>query len=295
MGTEGNRLAAQLLAERLHTHALTPLDGYSNFLLPFEQGIAVIGETMLTATKEDGSREELVYGKDYMIASAASTINGTYPVSVQADNADSTAVLFIDLKAVERMPPDDAFATMVFPVDSLHFNSLGIIEAGIFYNPHAKLPRINMLRPVYDRIRKAAALDIRYDFSKTVVTVHNVVGVLPGKDRSRAVILSAHFDGAGDQAGNRLPCALDNASGVAVMDLVLSQMARTEPPYDVIFAFTNAEESGLSGAYDLSGKLVTQYEALYNINVDCVGIAGQPFQMQSLGGSSAPLYAKMEA
>lgn len=296
VATEGNRLAAQLLAERLETYALTPLGGYSDFLIPFEQSIAVIDETTLAAIMEEGSREELVYGKDYIIGTT-STINGTFPVSLQAEKSDPSAVLFIDPEAVINLPPADAFATMVYPVDTLPFNSLGIVEAGVFYHPNARLPRISMLRPAYDRISVAKALDIRYNFSKSVVTLSNVVGVLPGKDRTRAVILSAHFDGAGDQAGNRLPCALDNASGVAAVDLVLSQMAGTEPPYDVIVAFTNAEESGLTGAYDLSRKLASQYEALYNINVDCVGIKGLPFPMQGSGSSSGSdaLYAKMEA
>lgn len=294
VGTEGNRLAAQLLAQRLKTYALTPLKGYSDFLIPFEQSIAVIGNTMLAAIMDDGSREELVYGKDYMIAGTTSTINGTYPVSLHAENADSSAVLFIDLTAVESMPPAGAFATMVFPVDTLPFNSLGISETGSTSNTIKRLPRINMLRPVYDRISGAKALDIRYDFSKTVVSLSNVVGILPGKERTKAVILSAHFDGAGDQAGNRLPCALDNASGVSVVDLVISQMAGTEPPCDVIVAFTNAEEAGLTGAYDLSGILASRYEAMYNINVDCVGINGLPFPMQSPGGKSGALYAKME-
>ena len=38
-------------------------------------------------------------------------------------------------------------------------------------------------------------------------------------------MLSAHFDGIGDQAGNRLPSALDNASGVIVLDRVMDRLA----------------------------------------------------------------------
>lgn len=67
IGTEGNRQAAELLAKSLKTCALFPLEGYPNYLVPFEQGIAVINETSLVAVMEDGSREELVYGKDYSI------------------------------------------------------------------------------------------------------------------------------------------------------------------------------------------------------------------------------------
>ncbi len=293
IGTEGNRQAAELLAKSLKTCALFPLEGYPNYLVPFEQGIAVINETSLVAVMEDGSREELVYGKDYMITSTASTVNGTFPVSLQAEKADSSAVLLID-PTVEKLPQSGSFAIMVFPVDTLPFNSLGIADADFSSTPNAGLPSINMLRSVYERISKAVSLEIQYNFSRAMTTLHNVVGVLPGEDRTKAVVLSAHFDGAGDQAGNRLPCALDNASGVAAVDLVLSQMTGAEPPYDMVFAFTNAEEAGLTGAYDLSEKLTIQYEALYNINVDCIGLAGLPFPLQSSHEISSVLCTKME-
>ena len=295
VGTEGNRLAAQLLTEELKNCALTPLEGYSSFLIPFKQDVAVVKETKMAAVMEDGSREELVYGKDYLFVGTSSTINGTFPVVRQAEKADASAILFLDQTNAERTPQSNAFATIVSPVEEFHFNSAGISDEEALSNSDASLPRISMLLPVYNRIKEAASLEIRYNFEKTVTTLNNVVGVLPGKDRTRAVIVSAHFDGAGDQAGNRLPCALDNASGVSAVDLVLNQMAGTEPPYDVVFAFTNAEEAGLAGAYDLSWKLMAQYQALYNINVDCVGLKGIPFPMQSPDESAAALYRKMEA
>ena len=290
VGTEGNQLAAQRLADKLEAYSLIPLEGYSEFFIPFEQGIAVIEETMLTAVMEDGSRVDLVYGQDYMFAGTASQIHGIYTVSLDVESADSSAVLFVDPSETSSTPSSDAFAAMVLPVDALSYNNLGINT----HNIQGTLPRINMIRTVYDRIKSAAMLDIQYTFSETTVTASNVVGAIPGKDRTKAVVISAHFDGVGDQAGNRLPCALDNASGVAAVELVMSQMAGTEPPYDVIIAFTNAEESRLTGAYDLAGRLTYQYDDLYNINVDCVGIEGLSFPMQSTSENSEVLYQMME-
>ncbi len=290
VGMEGNQLAAQLLAQRLEAYGLVPLNGHSNFLISFEQRTVAINEMMLVAIGKDGSREELRYGQDYTVARAAGALSGTLSISLQAEAAGSSAVLFMD-PAVESLPAEGLFPAMVYPVDVLSFQSLGVNDQGPRSDSLAC--RIDMLRPVYERISKAEALDIRYDYSKTSTMLHNVVGVLPGKDRTKGVVLSAHFDGVGEQGGNRLPGAMDNASGVAAVDWVAAQMAGTEPPYDVVIAFTNAEEAGLMGAQDLAVKLLSQYEALYNINVDCLGVKELPFLMESPGGISTMLYGMM--
>lgn len=293
VGTEGNQRAAELLAKRLEDRALVPLEGQEGFLIPFEQGVAVVEDAGLTAVMEDGSREALRYGRDYSITSTASEIDGTFPIALEPENEDADAVLFFDPEAGAPLPRTGAFATMVLPTDTLPFHSLGVGQAAA--DPGAALPWISMLRPVYERVREAKALEIRHRLSKTTLTLFNVAGVLPGKDRTKAVVVSAHFDGAGDQAGNRLPCALDNASGVAAADLALSQLTAAEPPYDVVIAYTNAEEAGLTGANDLSGMLASRYEALYNLNVDCVGLPGMPFPIQSSMEISRPLCAEMAA
>ncbi|MCL2867673.1 MAG: M28 family metallopeptidase, partial [Clostridia bacterium] len=294
IGTDGNHLAAMLLAERMRDYGLVPLAGCPDFLLPFEQSVAGNPDTMLIAVMEDGSREELVHGRDYLFAGAGAAISGTYPVTRNQNEADPSVILLFDRDGTDGVPPFDVFAAMGYPVDNFLFNSTGINDKGSYYVPPTP-PRIRILRPVYNRIAEAVSLETRYEFTKTVVTLQNVVGVLPGGDRTKAVILSAHFDGVGDQAGIRLPCALDNASGAAVLDEVLKRMAGTVPPYDVIFAFTNAEEAGLTGTYNSAPRLPRLYDDLYNINVDSVGLEGASFPMGAAYAGYPLLYEMLES
>jgi hypothetical protein len=74
--------------------------------------------------------------------------------------------------------------------------------------------------------------------------VHNVMGRLPGRDPSRAVLLVAHYDSVPTAAG-----AADDGSGVAAL-LETARALRAGPPVknDIIFLFTDGEERGLLGS-----------------------------------------------
>jgi len=81
----------------------------------------------------------------------------------------------------------------------------------------------------------------------------NVLGVLPGKDaghQNEVIIVGAHRDHFGEQAGLQFPGADDNASGTAVMlelARVLSQRA-TSPKHSILFVSFDGEERGLLGS-----------------------------------------------
>ncbi len=75
--------------------------------------------------------------------------------------------------------------------------------------------------------------------------VENVVGVLPGRDRSApALAIMAHYDSVPNSPG-----AADDAAGVATA-LELARILKAGPPpaRDVIFVITDGEEAGLLGA-----------------------------------------------
>jgi hypothetical protein len=69
-------------------------------------------------------------------------------------------------------------------------------------------------------------------------TFENIVGVVPGKDRSLApILIGAHYDSIIDA-----PCADDNATAVA-MNLAIAEMVLKNPlERDLIVAFFDAEE-----------------------------------------------------
>ncbi|MFB4263166.1 M28 family metallopeptidase [Nonomuraea sp. GTA35] len=86
----------------------------------------------------------------------------------------------------------------------------------------------------------------------------NVVGRLPGQARPDGgtgeeptrVLLTAHFDGVGDDPARRLPAAADNASGVAVVLEVARALVTAGIPegLDVRVALLDGEEAGARGS-----------------------------------------------
>lgn len=137
-------------------------------------------------------------------------------------------------------------------------------------------------------------------------TATNVLGLLPGKDRSRVVVLGAHFDhlgmgGTGSLArstwGEIHNGADDNASGTAVvMELARILAGRSAPPCDVLFALWSGEELGLLGSAHWVANPTVPLEAVTcNLNFDMVGRAGSG-ALQVLGAGTSPVFAEwMEA
>ncbi|MCA9421140.1 MAG: M28 family peptidase, partial [Nitrospira sp.] len=84
-------------------------------------------------------------------------------------------------------------------------------------------------------------------------TLTNVIGMLPGRDQElgkELILIGAHRDHFGQQAGLLFPGADDNASGTSVMlelTRMLSQSA-TSPKRTVLFASFDGEERGLLGS-----------------------------------------------
>ncbi len=99
----------------------------------------------------------------------------------------------------------------------------------------------------------------------------NIVGCLKGKDRTKAIIISAHYDTVAQAPG-----AVDNASGIAaLLEIAFKLSARTEQPKtDIIFCAFNEEER--MPLYLGSKAFVKEFTGLYdnvcNINIDCVGM-----------------------
>ena len=97
--------------------------------------------------------------------------------------------------------------------------------------------------------------------------VHNVVGRLPGRDPSRAVLLVAHYDSVATASG-----AADDGSGVATL-LETARALRAGPPpkNDIIFLFTDGEEQGLLGSQSFLEREPWAYAAGVVLNFDSAG------------------------
>ena len=100
------------------------------------------------------------------------------------------------------------------------------------------------------------------------LNLSNVAGKLNGTNNNKAIIITSHFDAWCNGA-------LDNASGVATTFRIINKLKKdinTIPlKYDVIFVMTNAEMAQFIGSQNFVEDIITIYDDIYNINIDCVG------------------------
>lgn len=108
-------------------------------------------------------------------------------------------------------------------------------------------------------------------------TLTNVIGMLPGRDpalRKEVILIGAHRDHFGEQAGLVFPGADDNASGTAVMlELArkLSQRAAS-PKRTILFVSFDGEERGLLGStLYVKNPALPLSETVAMINLDHLG------------------------
>jgi Zn-dependent M28 family amino/carboxypeptidase len=119
--------------------------------------------------------------------------------------------------------------------------------------------------------------DKRIRFSVTVKTeallVRNVLGMIPGKDSTRFVILGGHYDHLGTHNGQIFNGSDDNASGASGL-LALAKVWKesgVKPACNLIFASWSAEEVGLLGSQYFTEHLDVQAKnILLYINMDMI-------------------------
>jgi hypothetical protein len=115
-------------------------------------------------------------------------------------------------------------------------------------------------------------------------TVRNIVGVLPGRDRTKpALALMAHYDSVPGSPG-----AADDATGVAVvLDVVRALKLRGTPERDVIVILTDGEEAGLLGARLFFRDHPLRKRVGMIINLEARGGGGRANMFQTGPGNGA--------
>lgn len=144
------------------------------------------------------------------------------------------------------------------------------------------------------------ALGVAADFNVTTDVYRfnssNVIGKIPGRKKGAgAVMYMGHWDHLGICAPEGAPdriCngAVDNASGIAVLNEVAESLAKKRHDRDIYFIATTAEESGLLGAYAFAEKPVMPLEDLViSLNVDTIAIAPRGSKVAIIGRGTTKL------
>lgn len=99
----------------------------------------------------------------------------------------------------------------------------------------------------------------------------NVLGIVPGADTTRVIVVSAHFDHLGVRNGQIYNGTDDNASGTAAALALAEWYAKHPPRHSIIFAFFDGEEADLRGsrAFMLMPPVPLRRIAA-NVNIDMV-------------------------
>jgi Zn-dependent M28 family amino/carboxypeptidase len=101
----------------------------------------------------------------------------------------------------------------------------------------------------------------------------NVMGLIPGRDAGRSIIVGAHYDHLGQRGDSIYFGADDNASGTSgVLSLAKNWSESSFIPYcNLVFAFWSAEEKGMLGStyYVINSQLDTTNTAVY-LNFDMI-------------------------
>jgi len=137
--------------------------------------------------------------------------------------------------------------------------------------------RIDQTQKPYSIItEKEVEIFVKAKYEANAQTM-NVVGLLEGSDpalKNEYLIIGAHLDHVGSQAGLLFPGANDNASGSAAVIQLAQAFARNsdKPKRSILFVLFASEEQGLFGSkYFAENLKVDTDKIVAMLNLDCIG------------------------
>ncbi|WP_344220878.1 M28 family metallopeptidase [Kribbella sancticallisti] len=286
IGTPGGQAAALWLAEQLRSlGAAVTLDSFE---------ASGVKELQATPTLTVGHRQ-LVHRRDF--AEHLSSAEVTEPRSGPLSSADADswrggwiAVTAADVETVARAEAEQAAGLLV---------RRGVDEAGwmpkmIAGPPMGQVAILSVRTELHAELAGSAGAMVTASAPMRTVTTTgtNVCGVfgepLPG---GVAVLLTAHFDGVGDDPLLRHPAAGDNASGVAVvLEAARLLSPRLSGGVGLAVALLDGEEVGARGSAHHAPQVAS---GTYVINVDGAAQLGAAAAVEA-GGPAEPLLAAVD-
>lgn len=293
VGTPGSRAAASWLAEQLgDLGAAVTVDEFR-----VTGVVKELSDTPLLRWANDLGTWRLVHRRDFCehLASAATAEPRTGRLALPGEADLRGAWLIEDTVTADRVAQATAAGALGLLVPR------GTDEAGWMPKMIAgpgpfTLPVLAVRTDLHQQMRAlgggAGAVTGSVPLSTVDVTGANVVGVLRGGHLDGlSVLLTAHFDGVGDDPDVRLPAAADNASGVAVV-LEAARQLQTglDPDIGLAVALLDAEEAGAHG----SAHHAPQVRAgTFVINVDGAAQLTGAAAVEA-GGPAHPLLAALD-
>ncbi len=133
-----------------------------------------------------------------------------------------------------------------------------------------KMPSIEAAKAIPTKMRIRVGGDVTGELCK----VRNVVGVIPGEDTTRCMVVGGHYDHYGLWNGVLFPGADDNASGtVGVLTMAKAyKESGIKPKVSIVFGLWTCEEKGLWGStYYTRNPYIAMNKTTLYINYDMIG------------------------
>ncbi|WP_425449437.1 M28 family metallopeptidase [Dethiothermospora halolimnae] len=268
-GTEGNKKAIEFIVNKFKEIGLETFENNSYFH-EYTQKVYNPDESehSLLVEFEDGTKKEYIYGRDYIDRLRNQNLEITAPITFDVKDKDiSNKIVVID-ENTDKGDLWDRAKGMLVKTDTF-FGSTRVWEK--------EMLMLQIKENLYNDLKNN---DVKQITSKTKyiqrdIKAKNVIGKIKGKDSSKAVVISAHFDHVGWDGETIFNGAVDNGSGTTVMLNVakrLKEYSKSEGfNMDILLCGFNGEEWGLYGSKAFAEYIIDKYDNIYNINIDCVG------------------------
>ncbi|MEU4393350.1 M28 family peptidase [Kribbella sp. NPDC023855] len=285
VGTPGGRAAAEWLAGRLaELGAVVEVDEF-----------AVSGVRELQATPVLSYRDTLLVHRRDFAEQLTSTELPT-PVTGQLATAEARSwrarwllVPAADQETVSRAEAEDAIGLLV----PRGVDDEGWMPKMIAGPPTGLVPILSVRTDLHAELSNGLGEIAGSVPMRTIRTTgRNVYGVFSAPSPGGlSVLLTAHYDGVGDDPEVRLPAAADNASGVAVVLEAARLLAGSLPSgTGLAVALLDGEEAGARGSAHHAPQVAA---GTYVVNVDGAAQLGEAAAVEA-GGPAEPLLAALD-
>jgi hypothetical protein len=269
IGTEGNRLAQEYIASKFKEYGLKQYE--ESYYLPYEQVISRINNSKvkLQLKLSDGKIKDFTYGKDF-IESIICNEEIEYPVYTEVKDNENCIVIVESFKTARQLLDKDNVKGILVKYKEL-------IRTPPAPPKHSNKNIFYITEDTYNTLKENSGqlVKLSMDYKDEKVTLNNIIGKIPGKNGSKAILITAHLDHVGGIGDSIFRGALDNSSGVSILLEVAKRLGEYSKENsfsrDIIFCATNSEETPCIGSEYLSQKLSLDYEDFIDINLDCIG------------------------
>ncbi|WP_461615698.1 M28 family metallopeptidase [Clostridium sp. Marseille-QA1073] len=271
-GTKENKKVEEHLSILLENIGIDRYKNNTNYAIPYNH-IYYPPEKQIyniDLILKDGKRLSLKRGEDFL-ENIYSDMEKTLDFTFDTDNNDDKILVASDVNKLKDINSNERIIFLKTSVFKKNINTSEGLD-----NTNINLIQISPKTYELLEKNKDSKIEINFKSLRENVQANNIVGMIKGKDSSKALVLSAHFDHIGSVGDKVFKGAIDNASGTSLL-LDISKKLKEHysgnpPEHDIVICFFNGEESNLQGSSDFVDTLVKDYSELYNINITSIGI-----------------------